>query len=236
MLDDIDSMESGRVLALAAVQFRNKMGSHIDTLYGESTDTVKQAALSAFVAQFLNRHSLRGAPRFADTSANGLISFSELKYAVDSMYRTPAYEGPDNRRCGTDDFAGPDTTKMLDDSSQASVAALGGVSDPSALIVLYNGDPRMRITNSGYVQLEGSPTLGAVSGLYLGFCMALQTDGDLVYGDTLLENQSLEGYLDTISTGLMFRNSCDSLVFHINSSQDTARARAWSISEFLEFQ
>ena len=53
-----------------------------------------------------------------------------------------------------------------------------------------------------------------VSGLIFGADVSLQSDGDLVCADTLLENQSLDEYLDTVSTGLMFRNGCDSLVVH----------------------
>jgi hypothetical protein len=238
LLDDVDGTDS--TVALASVQYGHRLGSYLDTLFGTSVDTISVPAFTAFASFFMNRHDIGGGGYDADRDDNTQVELDELKYAVDSMYKTSRYVDPGYGTsydcCG--DPGGVeayDTVQLLDPGPIAARVDLTGKARPSSLRFRYGGTEVARITDAGYVVLRGVTPDAGLTGLRVGPSVAIHTDGDLVPGDSLLSNRGT--WLDTadLTGSLVVRNGCGTVVGQVSAS-DSVKIRAWPVQEFIEMQ
>lgn len=223
------------LVSLAGCKFRHALGSHIDTLKGTSADTVGMSGLTAFMCHFINGHDLRGTPYDCDSDADGHTTLSELKAGVDSMYHSgDPYADDDSGATSCDSIRGWDTVQVLDEGGLLSSLAFLSRKDDDRLTFSYDGTVKGQLTQLGYLDLAGTSGGGTPSGLKFGPGVGLETDGDLLRGDALKENQGT--WLDTASVadGLVFRSPCGTIVQYI-CDEDTMKVRGWEVPEFVGF-
>jgi hypothetical protein len=177
----------------------------------------------------MNWHGLRGEPYDCDTSGDSYLQISELVHGVDSLYKTDLYADPFQ-------WLYPDTVQISDMGTSSVSTEIVRHSEPRRIKFAESGQTKMTVTDAGYVYLKGTAGSGTPTGLLFGSGVGLSTDGNLVWGDTLLTHQ--EAYFDStgsLDDGLVFRNSCGEVVHLITATDDSVLVRGWDVEGFPEF-